>query len=309
MSARAHPIVRGGRPAWRHRGPHGASFETFDALDLDDPFGPRDVHVLLPESEEAARGDVSLVIFNDGDTTFWSGGVGRDTWDVAGTVSRLRAEGAIAPLAVVAVHPTQRDEEYTHVDWRRGRAPWGGLDRYAAWLAGTLVPWLHESYPWLTRDRTRTAIVGSSHGGLAAFRTATSHAAIFGVGGCMSPSFFSGLDDLDHGLARTPIERSDLVHKAAPVLADPELRPRLWIDWGMRRDGGLHNSVVEALAAARGAQMVELLAHRFGARVARIGAGERPPRDAEVIQCVDAIGGHGEPAWRHRTELLLRAFF
>jgi hypothetical protein len=99
------------------------------------------------------------------------------------------------------------------------------------------------------------------------------------------------------------------VRRAAPALADRSRRPRLWIDWGLRRDGGQHNEVVEALAAARGAEMVSLLEERFGARVVRIGAGDTPPRDAEVIECIDAIGGHTEAAWRHRTELFLRAFF
>jgi hypothetical protein len=303
----AEAIERGGLRAWRHRGPGHATFETFDRLDLADPFGPRDVHVLLPD--DTRRGEVALLVFNDGDTTFWRGGVGHDTWDVAGTVTKLRAARAIGPVAVVAVRPRRRDEEYTHVDWRRGRAPWGGLDRYAHWLSGTLVPWLRATYPWLTGSRTRTAIVGSSHGGLAAFRTATSHPDVFGIAGCLSPSFFSGLDDLDHGLTRHALEDTDLVRRAAPALADRSRRPRLWIDWGLRRDGGQHNEVVEALAAARGAEMVSLLEERFGARVVRIGAGDTPPRDAEVIECIDAIGGHTEAAWRHRTELFLRAFF
>ena len=296
-----------GRAGWRHDGPAGYVFESFNALDLDDPFGPRDVHVLRPAS--APLGDVSLAVFNDGDTTFWPGGVARDTWDVARTVARLRASRAIDEIAVVAVTPRVRDEEYTHVDWRRGRAPWGGLDRYSVWLAEGLVPWLREAYPWLTRERARTGVIGSSHGGLAAFRTATSHPEVFGVAGCLSPSFFSGLDDLDRGRRPVALADSELVQRAAPVLADSKRRPRLWIDWGMRRDGGQHNEVVEALAAARGDEMVRLLDVRFGARDARIGAGETPPRDAEVVQCVDAIGGHTEAAWRHRAGLLLRAFF
>ncbi len=300
-------IERGGRAAWRHDGPDGFVFESFKGLDLEDPFGPRDVHVLKPV--DVSGGDVSLAVFNDGDTTFWPGGVARDTWDVARTVARLRASRSIAPIAVVAVHPRVRDEEYTHVDWRGGRAPWGGLDRYASWLASGLVPWLRETYPWLTRERARTAIVGSSHGGLASFRTATSHPDVFGVAGCLSPSFFSGLDDLDRGRRPASLSEADLVRRAEPALADRSRRPRLWIDWGMRRDGGQHNAVVEALAAMRGAEMVDLLERRFDARVARIGAGDTPPRDAEVIQCVETVGGHNEAAWRHRTGMFLRALF
>lgn len=299
-------IVRKGQAGWRHRD-GGAVFETFDDLDLDDPFGPRTVHVLL--AGDQPPGSVPFVVFQDGNTAFWPGGVARASWNIAQTVARLTKRGKIGPIAIIAVCPRERDAEYTHVDWRRGRAPSGGLDRYARWMATSLVPWLRAAYPELTHDRRRTGVAGSSHGGLAAFRIATSYPTTFGVAGCLSPSFFSGLDDLDRGLTSASLEDSDLVRRAAPILADPTLRPRMWIDWGLRRDGGHHNAMVEALAAHRGAEMVALLEGRFGANVVRIGAGGPAPRDADVVACVDAMGGHDERAWEHRTGLLLETFF
>lgn len=171
------------------------------------------------------------------------------------------------------------------------------------------MPWLREAYPEISDAPRLTGVAGSSHGGLAAFRIATSFPQTFGVAGCLSPSFFSGLDDLDRGVMPASLDASDLIARAAPVLADPSLRPRLWIDWGLRRDGGHHNAMVEALAAYRGAEMVNLLERRFGATVARITASGAGPRDAEVIACVDALGGHDERAWEHRTGLFLETFF
>ena len=302
------PVSRAGVRGWRHDdGTPGVVFETFDALDLDDPFGPRKVHLMLPEAPTAEP--LPLVVLQDGDTTFWPGGVGHASWNVARTVARLQAAGRLPPIAIAAVCPRVRDEEYTHVDWRDGQAPWGGLDRYAAWTAGSLVPWLREAHPELDRRREAVAVAGSSHGGLAAFRIATSYPETFGIAGCLSPSFFSGLDDLDRGLRSPSLEASDLVVRAAPVLADPSRRPRLWIDWGMRRDGGHHNAIVEALAALRGAEMAELLERRFGARITRIDGAERGPRDADVVVLVDRSGGHDERAWEHRAGLFLETFF
>jgi enterochelin esterase-like enzyme len=42
----------------------------------------------------------------------------------------------------------------------------------------------------------RVYIIGSSHGGLAAFHMALSHPTIFGIAICMSPSFWAGIDSL-----------------------------------------------------------------------------------------------------------------
>lgn len=265
------------------------------------------MHVLVPDDVRSA--DVPLLVFNDGDTTFWRGGVGHDTWDVAGTVRRLRVAGSIGPVRRCrgasassrrGVHPRRLAARPRAMGWPRP------LRRVARRHAGAVVasrlpvadgcPHPHRHRRQLTRWSR-----GVSHRHLAP--------EVFGIAGCLSPSFFSGLDDLDHGLTRHALEGSDLVRRAAPVLADRSRRPRLWIDWGLRRDGRQHDEVVEALAASRGAEMVTLLEARFGARVVRMGAGDRPPRDAEVVQCIDAIGGHTEAAWRHHTELFLRAFF
>jgi pimeloyl-ACP methyl ester carboxylesterase len=271
---RAIPIVRGGQRGWAHDEGHTAgSFETFDALDLGDG-PPRKVHVLVPRGQ----GPWTLLVQHDGHTTFWPPG---STWDVAATLSAL----PVGPVLVVAVHPIDRNAEYTHADWASGTRTWGGLPAYARWIAERLVPWVRATWP--TSDRATA--VGSSHGGLAAFWCATRHPDVFGAAGCLSPSFFSGLDDLSTGaLGDVALRDSPLVAPVIPVLADPALRPRLWLCWGLRRDGGEHNAIVEALATTRGEEMADLL----------VDLGYREGVDLWAVEERDA--GHDESAWRRR---------
>jgi pimeloyl-ACP methyl ester carboxylesterase len=189
---------------------------------------------------------------------------------------------------VIAIHPVRRDWEYTHADWAPGR-PWGGLPAYAAWLATVVKPWVDAHFPADPR-REATAVLGSSHGGLASFWTATRHPDAFGEAACFSSSFFTGLDDLDTGaVAPTPLSAAPLVADVAPLLADRDRRPRLWLDWGLRRDGGPHNAIVEHLATIRGREMAARLRARFGY-----------VDDVDLHAVEHGEGGHDEASWRTR---------
>jgi len=301
MQAKATRI--GDQEAWAHDEGHAAgTFLTFDALRLREQDPPRKVHILLPRGY--AEGGHPAVVLLDGDTSFWPGGVGGKTWDVAGTLSRLR--GKVQDLVVVAVCPLERDREYTHVDWSGGLYPWGGLAEHAAWLTETLLPFLQAHLPV---DPARVAIAGSSHGGLAAFWAATRHPEALRMAGCLSPSFFSGVDPWLKPPARTSLADAPIVSEVSALLGDPERRPKLWVDWGMKRDGGPHNAVVEAAAARRSAEMIDLLVHRFGYQEQVFDAGSRPGDGVDLFTHVDRIGGHDEDAWRYRFGLMACAFF
>lgn len=284
-------IRRGGQSGWAHDEGHRAgAFHTYDRFDLG-YLGPRKVHVFVPREYERPLASVYL---NDGNTGFWPGGVANATWDVAGTLSALH--GRVEPMIVVALHPVQRDREYTHVDWRNGREPWGDLPQYATWLAERVKPWIDANYP---TDPDRATVAGSSHGGLASFWAATRHPRAFRAAGCLSPSFFSGLDDLGTGrVGPVALVDAPLVADVLATLRDPALRPRLWICWGTRRDGGHHNAIVEALAARRGREMADLLRADFG---------YRDGRDLWVTE--DEGAGHDEHAWRRRFGAFALALF
>ncbi len=282
----------GGQRGWSHDAGHAAgTFHTFDQLDVSTAFPPRKVHVFVPR-EPAPPGGFRTLYLHDGDTAFWRGGPFGQTWDLGGVLTGLH--GRIAPWLVVAVHPVDRNFEYTHTDWSGGRRSWGGLPAHANYLADDIAGFVRGHYPVSTRAYD-TAVAGSSHGGLAAFWCATRRPDRFGVAGCFSPSFFSGIDDLRPAGGR-PIRLRDapLVSDVAGTLADASLRPRIWLCWGGRRTGGDHNAVVEHLAAVRGREMRDLLASEFGYRVARW------PDRGEVTWAEGASHGHDEAAWHER---------
>lgn len=303
----ARPIVVGGQRAWVHDGGFAGAaglFHTFDALDVGGGLPPRKVHVRLPpEARDPAR-RFRVVVMHDGDTSFWPGGSFGQTWNVASALGRVGDD--VEDVIVVAVHPHDRNAEYTHVDWSSGRRPWGQAPTYARYLAAHLVPFLDAHYPTIPLASAR-AVVGSSHGGLISFYAATRHPDVFGFAGAMSPSFFSGIEPPPYGPGEAPLRAAPIVHEVWPVLTS-STRPRVWIDWGLRRDGGDHNAVVEHLATKRGREMALLLADDAGYVWHDLRPGERPRADATLWTLSDARGGHDEPSWGARLPLVLRAF-
>lgn len=286
----ATPFQLGAQRGWAHDAGHPAgAFHTYDALDVLPGVAARKVHVLVPR-ERPPPGGFPTLYLHDGDTAFWRGGVADDTWDVAGTLSSARAR----PRVVVAVHPIDRNFEYTHADWSGGRRSWGGLAGHADYLADGVRRFVAAHYP-VSSDPRDTAVAGSSHGGLAAFWTATRRPDCFGSAGCFSPSFFTGIDDLvPAGSRPLPLREAEIVTGGSSVLSDPERRPRLWICWGGWRSGGEHNAVVEHLATLRAREMRDLLAAQFGYETAQW------PATAELTWAEVAAHGHDEGAWRER---------
>lgn len=303
----ATPFRLDGQRGWAHDDGHPAgTFHTFDALDVSPVFSRRKVHVMLPRSYAAGRDRYPVVYLHDGDTAFWPGGVAHRTWDVAGVLSELGER--VRELIVVAVHPVDRDAEYTHVDWYHGERPWGRLPDHAHYVADAIVGFVDRHYRTV-RDPELRAVVGSSHGGLAAFYTATRRPDVFGHAACLSPSFFSGLDSLRWGPRPVPLAEAPLVREVRGLLADRRRRPSLWMCWGLRRDGGEHDAIVERLATLRGREMAELLVRDFGYRRQDFGPDDTPRRDADLFVHEDRVGGHDEAAWRFRFGLAMQAFF
>jgi len=75
-------------------------------------------------------------------------------------------------------------------------------------------------------------------------------------------------------------------------------KPRLYIDWGLCRSGGIHNTVVEYLATNRSKEMVHLLEHQYGFNV------------PNLLQWVeDPQGKHDEDSWRDRFIDIVQRYF
>lgn len=297
-AASAYPFMLGGQAAWSHDDGFSAGwFHTYDALDVGGPADlPHKVHVLLPRDYDACGPGYPVVYMNDGDTSFWPGGAGNKTWDVAGGLAGLYQAATIAPVIVVAIVPNDREYEYSHTPGQLDAACCG-VEQYTAYVADHVRGFVDEHYN--TRvERNSTAIIGSSRGGLAAFYLANRRPEVFGRAGCLSSSFWFGLDPVYGGeFPGGPLASSVLVQTLAGVLADPRMRPRLWIDWGLVRSGGFHNESIEAAATERGIEMVALLTDAYGYQA------------DELYWFEDPIGEHDENSWARRFPAVMTALF
>lgn len=299
----------GGQTGWAHDEGHPyGSFHTFDALNVGAADQPHKVHVFLPRSYAAADRRYPVLYLLEGNTAFWPGGIAQQTWDVGGVLSSLAAEGRIRELIVVAIHPVNRDQEYTHADWAEGTRDWGGLDDFLRYLADDLKPWVDRNYATAPGPRD-TALVGAAHGGLAALYAACSRPGAFGKAGCVSPSFWAGLSSAPGSPPFAALVSSALLDVVNATLQDPAVRPQVWIDWGLKRDGGAHNQEMEALTALHAQQMAQLLEDAYG--YWRQPFADHAPVDpfADLFTYADPIGGHDEAAWSWRFRLLTQAFF
>ncbi|MEC4806404.1 MAG: alpha/beta hydrolase-fold protein [Jaaginema sp. PMC 1079.18] len=288
-----HPFAKGGQWAWFHDENHpGGYFHTYDALRLQDS-SPRKVHVFLPREYEQERDRYPVVYMNDGHTAFFPGGIAHLSWDTATTLSQLYAAQAIQKLIVVAIHPLNRDWEYTHVPILSGSG--GGLGTYSHYLAHFLKPFIDEHYRTQSQA-SQTTILGSSHGGLAAFYTACQYPQQFGNAGALSPSFWVELD----ASARLfdSLESSKLLKLTAPTLENKQIRPLFWLDWGRIRSGGFHNWFIERHAAKRTREMAHLLQQEYDYTLGK-----------ELFVYEDFNGEHTEISWAKRLPFVLRALY
>jgi len=294
-------FLLGGQRAWYHDEGHAAGyFHTYDEFRHPGSlFHSRKLTVFLPRCYEDGRQHHPVIYVNDGDTAFFPGGVKYQTLDIANTLARSFGRHPTRQPIVVAVHPIDRNREYTHV-------PWYGpscceLCQYADYLAGPLKSFVDRWYRTCPEPE-QTMVLGWSHGGLAAFYTACHRPDAFRMAAAMSPSFWVGLDDSESFPQVLPrphrtLRDSDLVQTAASTLAAPLCRPRIYLDWGLVRTGGSHNEQVEERAATRGAEMAALLKEQFGYRVGY-----------DLVVREDPNGDHTELSWARRIDGIMNIF-
>jgi pimeloyl-ACP methyl ester carboxylesterase len=284
--------IHGQRADVRDPGFAAGYLHVYDGLKVNGPNdAPRRVMVLLPREYERTTRRYPVVYMNDGDTAFFAGGAANKSWRVQDALAELYRDPQFPKVIVVAVWPIVREREYTHVFWAPSR-DCCGLDEYTRYLADAVKGFVDGAYRTQPAAHT-TAIVGSSHGGLAAFFVGTRRPDKFGRVGALSPSFWVGLD---LGLSGGPLRDAPIVRDARALLADRSRRPRVWIDWGLVRSGGFHNEVIEAMATNRGREMGDVLTRDFGY-----------VRGEDLQTFEDPTGGHDEDAWARRVPLALRA--
>ncbi|HEY9647481.1 MAG TPA: alpha/beta hydrolase-fold protein, partial [Chroococcidiopsis sp.] len=233
-------------------------------------------------------------------TAFFPGGAYHKSWNFGTVLTRLYLRQQIHKLIVVAVCPVNRDYEYTHAPvWER---QWGGLEDYSSYLAQTVKAFVDANYRTVP-EPANTAIAGASHGGLAAFYSAGKHPDCFGQVIAMSPSFWVGLDSgMELSLPNYSgpfygeLQSSSLLFETEEVLRSRRLK--IYLDWGLVREGGFHNEFIEERATARGREMRDLLIQKFG---------YREQEDLFVVE--DRYGQHTEESWAERMEQALPLFF
>lgn len=285
-------ISVGGQDGWQHdEGNASGYFNTFDAIDVAGQMRrPRKIHVYLPRSYVSGARRYPVAYFNDGTTAFFANG--GPTMNLAQVMDDLYRQGALSETILVGVNPTDRDKEYTYAPVPT-KNTCCELEAYAGYLAEQLKPFIDANYRTVA-DAKHTAIIGSSHGGLAAFVTAALYPQSFGLAGCLSSSFW--VDMTPFGPDRS-LRDSVLVRRLAEKL-HAEGRPRLWLDWGLVRLGGSQNSLIEANAATRSRELATILTSDFGYRL-----------NDTLRTMEDPQGGHDEASWSRRLRQILPWLF
>lgn len=113
-------------------------------------------------------------------------------WRIAETLGLLDTMNATSQVMVVGIYPDEREHDYTKP----------GYEAYSRFVMETLKPHIDREYRTLA-DRSNTAVMGSSLGGVVSFYTAWQYPGLVGKTACMS-STFGWRDDLFQRVADEP---------------------------------------------------------------------------------------------------------
>ncbi len=297
-------FFKGGQEGWCHdQSDWSGFFHSYPYFQEADPLNqPRKIHVFLPREYEVTDQAYPVIYMNDGNTAFFKGGIYQKTWNMAYVLTRLYVSQSIPKVIVVAVSPLHRDYEYTHAPLKG--QDWGGLDDYSTYLAQSVKGFIDQHYRTLPESH-KTLILGASYGGLAAFYTAMKYPDKFGGIAALSPAFWVGLDlvterskfdffDTYFG----SLDTSALMGMSNKTLSHPQLKPKIYLDWGLVRSGGEHNAIIEERTTARGKEMQGLLTHQFGYQ-----------ENYNLCVVEDPAGEHNEESWSRRVETALKFFY
>lgn len=189
----------------------------------------RTVDVYLPRGYQPDGGTRYPVLYaNDGQDM--------EAVSLAGTLDRLQRSCAMRPVVVVAVHATQRNQDYGTAGIANAQGLGARADGYQQFLLEELMPSVAARYPVLD-DAGSTGMMGWSLGGLSAFDLAWRRSDRVGIVGAFSGAFWWRTDD------GSPMTRqsSRIVHRRVWETAQPP-KLRLWFQTGMQdetadRDG------------------------------------------------------------------------
>ena len=232
----------------------------------------RTVDVFLPrEYERDLERTYPVIYANDGQDM--------EAVALAATLDSLQRTGQMAPVIVVAIHATDRVQDYGTAYIPNAQGLGGRADRYGRFLVVELMTLIESRYR-VARGPQNTAVMGWSLGGLSAFDLAWRTPDRFGIVGVFSGAFWWRTDD---GSVEAR-QASRIMHRR---VRETPGRPalRIWFETGQRdesadRDG---DGVIDSVQDTE-----ELIAEleRKGYR-----------RGSDVVH-LTVMGTHDLPTWK-----------
>lgn len=243
----------------------------------------RTIDVFLPRGYRA-EGQMSypVIYANDGqDMT---------AVDLSGILDSLQASAMMAPVIVVAIHATERIQDYGTAGVPNAQGYGSRADKYEHFLIDELMPSIALRYR-VKGGPANTAVMGWSLGGLSALDLAWINPDRFGAVGAFSGSFWWRTDD------STPATKaaSRIMHRR---IRDTAVKPRIrmWFETGLQDENSDRdsNGVIDAI------QDTEELIGELNRKGFH--------RGTDIVH-LTVEGGHNLPTWKRLLpEFLTWAF-
>lgn len=300
MIARLLALILLLMPALAHAATHGPGrlehFRNYSSHFAN----PRDVTVWLPPDYDPDGPPYAVLYMHDGQNLFDpASSYTKIDWGVDEAATRLMGEGAMARTIVVGIWNTpKRLREYVPAKAfdrlperyvERVRGLYGGTplsDGYLKFIVQELKPFIDGRYN-VHRDRSNTAIMGSSMGALVSLYALTEYPEVFGAAGMVSthwplllPAEGEKLSDEDLDAVATAFEGY-----LKTTLPRPG-RHRLYFDHG--------NETLDAHYAV------------YQDRIDRLVAGRGWTHGEDWISRNFPGAAHNEKSWRARVDVPLR---
>ncbi|MBP6802604.1 MAG: esterase family protein [Chloroflexi bacterium] len=215
-----------------------ATVEVVEVADFASRYldNKRPLHIFLPPHYRETQTRYPVLYLNDGQD------VGQ--LRLRETLARLMAHGRIQPLIVVAI-PTTADrlQEYGTAVAANAQGLGSLAAQYNRFVVEEVRLWVNQEFRTET-DAAKTAVLGASLGGLAAFDLAWNHPDVFGAVGVFSGSFWWRA-----GEAETAVPAGRRI--AHSLVRQGRHHPgfRAWFQAGTRdeRDDRDNNGVIDAI--------------------------------------------------------------
>ena len=261
---------------------------------------PRDVTVWLPPGYDPNGPPYAVLYMHDGQNLFDPAtGYGGMEWAVDETAARLISEGAIPPTIVVGIWNTPaRLREYVPAKafdrlptryMERVRGLYGGdplSDGYLRFIVRELKPFIDRHYN-VSRERERTAIMGSSMGGLISLYAVTEYPEVFGSAGMVST----------HWPLLLPPDGEELSQEDRDAVATAF---EAYLRSALPRPGR------HLLYFDHGSETLDRHYAAYQARIDRLVAARGWSRGSDWISRNFPGAAHNENAWRERVDIPLR---